>query len=122
MAASLVGAGQFKLTLLPPTRASNSVTALYSGLLSYRHWATWPLRSHGQPGASPVSADFHAANRSLVRVSSGGSWRPIRRGRVWGCRRGGALAGGPLVQARDEGRTEHCANHGLFPAKPLVIL
>src|SRR5512132_1967665 len=27
MAASLVGAGQFKLTLLPPTRASNSVTA-----------------------------------------------------------------------------------------------
>ena len=27
MAASLVGAGQLKLTLLPPTRASNSVTA-----------------------------------------------------------------------------------------------
>jgi hypothetical protein len=27
MAASLVGAGQFKLTLLPPTRANNSVTA-----------------------------------------------------------------------------------------------
>jgi hypothetical protein len=27
MAASLVGAGQFKLTLLPATRASNSVTA-----------------------------------------------------------------------------------------------
>ena len=27
MVASLVGAGQFKLTLLPPTRASNSVTA-----------------------------------------------------------------------------------------------
>jgi hypothetical protein len=27
MAASLVGAGQFAVTLLPPTRASNSVTA-----------------------------------------------------------------------------------------------
>jgi hypothetical protein len=84
MATSLVGAGQFKLTLLPPTRASNSVTALYSGLLSYRHWATWPLRSHGQPGASPVSdVRPRRPQTGPDRVDQGQEMGYIRRYRAW---------------------------------------
>jgi hypothetical protein len=75
---------QFKLTLLPPTRASNSVTALSSGLLSYRHWATWPLRSHGQPGASPVSdVRPRRPQTGPDRVDQGQEMGYIRRYRAW---------------------------------------
>jgi hypothetical protein len=64
MAASLVGAGQLKLTLLPATRASNSVTArrppgpgstaaLPAGRRT-RHPATCPPILAGRAGASPA--------------------------------------------------------------------
>jgi hypothetical protein len=67
MAASLVGAGgQFKLTLLPPTRASNSVTArpppgpgstaaLRAGSPGPRHSATCPPIWAGWAGARPAA-------------------------------------------------------------------
>jgi hypothetical protein len=64
MAASLVGAGQFKLTLLPPTRASNSVTArrppgpgstaaLRAGSRGPRHPATRPPIRAGRINVAP---------------------------------------------------------------------
>jgi hypothetical protein len=84
MAASLIGAGQVKLTLLPPTRASNSVAALCPGLLSYRHWrlghfvatvsqehhrlATWRPR---QPQTGPI-----ASTKDRSWVTWWGCWRP----------------------------------------------
>ena len=51
MAASLVGAGQFAVTLLPPTRASNSVTARRPPGRDRR-----PL--HAGPRGSPLPADL----------------------------------------------------------------
>jgi hypothetical protein len=56
MAASLVGAGQFKLTLLPPTRASNSVTARRPprGPDRRQRYA----RARGDPGTPRPAADL----------------------------------------------------------------
>jgi hypothetical protein len=53
MAASLVGAGQLKLTLLPPTRASNSVTARRPPRARIDGRATRPLAGTLHPATCP---------------------------------------------------------------------
>jgi hypothetical protein len=61
MAASLVGAGQFKLTLLPPTRASNSVTARRPPVPGIDGNATHGLV--GTPAPRDLPADLGLAGR-----------------------------------------------------------
>ena len=52
MAASLVDAGQLKLTLLPPTRASNSVMATLA-MLAHAFLSGRRYRTHPPPSTAP---------------------------------------------------------------------